>query len=119
MKLLSIEINNTIYDLNNTANNSFQWDLMDKFNLFQILTKLLEYYFNTLNENDDDDRTFRPLRDLLEIIYKISYRSLKFVAKFINFNMLEMFIRLLQNLRLIEFLFEAFLNVCPSHRYSL
>jgi hypothetical protein len=97
--------------LNNTENNSFQWDLLDEFNLFQILTKLLEYYFNTLKENEDDDRTFRPLTDLLEIIYKISHRSLKFVAKFINLNMLEMFIHLVQNLRLIEFLFEAFLNV--------
>ena len=97
--------------LNNTVNNSFQWDLLEKYNIFRALTKLLEFYFNTLKVNDDEDSTIRPLRDLVEVIYKISHRSLKFVAKFTNYNMLEMFIDLFKRLDLIEFFYEAFLNV--------
>ena len=104
--LRSISIN-----LNNKADNSFQWDLLEQYNIFKILTKLLEYYFNTLNVNDDDDKIFRPLRYLIEVIYKISHRSLKFVEKFTHYNMFQMYIDLFKKLDLIQFLFEAFLIV--------
>ena len=126
-RIESIVKDETFYDdlrllsitLNNDCNTDFYWDLFKKYDSSALFTKLLEFMFDISKEellpdnlDDDDHREIfhRIFRDILEIVFQLVQKSYKFKQLFLDEGMFMLFIKFFENIKLVEFLLEAYVN---------
>ena len=104
----------------NNQNSSiyFDWNLFTQYKSFRAFTRILEYFIdklkqhNTHNDDIDADQTiYRPLRDVLEIIYKIGSHSMRFSRNFLEQNLIKIILDLFNKENLIEFLYESYVPI--------
>ena len=95
---ISIEMNKiTLSNLNT--------DCLYKHDMFRILTELLSYIFKTLKRECTEEE-YDFIRELCEIICKLSSISLRLANEFKNYDMFKSYFEFFANADLIEFLFK-------------
>jgi len=118
--LNSISIHLNKLSITNSNNNEIliNWNAFTQYDSLKIFSLLFEFTIKkqlhqTNSKSDENTDGFNerlicgPFKDLLEILSRLSIRSLEFVKHFVEFNMFQVFVMLFQNQTLVEFLFES------------
>jgi hypothetical protein len=111
LRHLSILLNNS----KETSSIHIQWSYFQANDLFKTFSGILKHFLNILKnvslsednyDQDTADAIFRPLRDLLEIIYKLISYAPEFCGSFLEAGLFRAIIDFFDIERLLEFFYD-------------
>ena len=91
------------------------WHVFAPPHSFRVFTRILDFYARSLDSHVDDDAkeatVYRPMRDLLEIVYKLAQHSMAYTQLFLDEGLFRILVRIFENKALVEFLFDGYVNI--------
>ena len=97
--------------LNGNQSKSFDWEIFGQFDSFRFFSQLFEFLFNHFdkklsNQEENLEEFISLLRDIVEIIFRLVRRPLKYEHNFIKHGLFHTILKIFGKISLVKFKFE-------------
>ena len=102
--------------LNGNQSKSFDWEIFGQFDSFRFFSRLFEFLFDRFdkmlyNQDENLEEFIDLLKDIVEIIFRLVRRPLKYERNFIKYGMFQIILKIFENILLVKFIYELNLSI--------